>query len=445
MRGKLDDFRESESQSRGLLCCPFTLSRCNIINLVVRKLATSKTVRKGRLVEAFGELKSIPEWADDARCTVSIVHLRERLASGMTAEEAISTESRHDQRLRNGSAIYTAFGASKPIRMWLADPRCVVTTRELNLRLKSGVPFVQALTDPLPIKNNRPIEAFGDMKSIRQWSEDPRCEVGFDKLSQRLRHGFTLEDAMRQECRKDPLVRHEAFGESKTLGEWVGDPRCQVKETELRRRVAKGLPLEEAMTRRRTLAMIEAFGESKPIGAWSRDRRCLVSEPTLTERLALGFPPERALTDPPGTKLDGTRFGPHRVKIVHAFGESKSVADWARDERASVSREAISFRLRMGWSPELAITLGSRDVVIARDRAPHQIEAFGEVKSLYAWAKDSRAQVSKRAIRERLKRGYSPEQAISEPNERIRVRPFWEIEPGEIPPELAEKDIRIRQ
>jgi len=424
------------------------------------------------------------------RCTVGIVGLRQRLASGMTPEEAISSESRHDQRVRNGSAIYTAFGASKPMRMWLADPRCVVRARELNLRLQRGVPFVQALTDPLPIKFNRPIDAFGESKTIMEWSRDPRCEVDVINLRQRLRHGFTLEEALRQECRKEPLVRYEALGESKTLSDWAKDPRCQVKDTELRRRIAQGIPLEQALTQRRGHSSIEAFGESKPIGAWSKDQRCVVSEPTLTERLALGFPPERALTDPPGTKLDGTPYPHPRAKMIYAFGEGKSLREWERDGRAAVTRKAIEFRLKMGWSPELAITLGIREAAIAMGRASYQIEAFGEVKSLFAWArdkrakvdrhtirdriargyppeiaisaephdgacrpknpvrlleafgeakslgawaKDPRAQVGSKAIGERLHRGYSPEQAISEPSERLSIRPFWDIERRGIP------------
>lgn len=55
------------------------------------------------------------------------------------------------------------------------------------------------------------------------------------------------------------------------------------------------------MTERRTsrpyLRLVEAFGETKSVSAWARDPRCAVSYPTLYNRLArAGWPPELALT-----------------------------------------------------------------------------------------------------------------------------------------------------
>lgn len=47
--------------------------------------------RTTRQVEAFGEAKSVPEWADDPRCTVSYATLRERLRRDWPAEQAIIT------------------------------------------------------------------------------------------------------------------------------------------------------------------------------------------------------------------------------------------------------------------------------------------------------------------------------------------------------------------
>jgi hypothetical protein len=47
--------------------------------------------RNTPLIEAFGETKSIPEWAEDARCIVSYETLRARFKrGGWSAEEAIS-------------------------------------------------------------------------------------------------------------------------------------------------------------------------------------------------------------------------------------------------------------------------------------------------------------------------------------------------------------------
>lgn len=43
----------------------------------------------------------------------------------------------------------------------------------------------------------------------------------------------------------------------------------------------------------------------------------------------------------------------HRVT---AFGQTKSLADWAEDDRCSVTYNAVLYRLRKGWEPERAIT-----------------------------------------------------------------------------------------
>jgi hypothetical protein len=47
-----------------------------------------------------------------------------------------------------------------------------------------------------------------------------------------------------------------------------------------------------------------------------------------------------------------------REKMITAFGETKCLADWARDPRCKVSLEALQQRIRAGWNPQAAITLG---------------------------------------------------------------------------------------
>lgn len=46
---------------------------------------------------------------------------------------------------------------------------------------------------------------------------------------------------------------------------------------------------------------------------------------------------------------------------VRAFGETKTIAEWSRDDRCKVSQAALRQRLRrMGWDPEEAITTRGR-------------------------------------------------------------------------------------
>lgn len=42
--------------------------------------------------------------------------------------------------------------------------------------------------------------------------------------------------------------------------------------------------------------------------------------------------------------------------FVEAFGEKKSLSDWVNDRRCTINRECLRTRLRLGWKPELAIS-----------------------------------------------------------------------------------------
>lgn len=47
--------------------------------------------------------------------------------------------------------------------------------------------------------------------------------------------------------RRDTVKRYEAFGESKTIRQWVDDPRCSVGYQGLYRRLKNGMPPEQAI------------------------------------------------------------------------------------------------------------------------------------------------------------------------------------------------------
>jgi len=93
----------------------------------------------------------------------------------------------------------------------------------------------------------------------------------------------------------------EAFGEKKTLIDWLKDSRCIVNECQLRGRLVLGIPDEEAITRpiRPKFVKIEAFGEAKMICEWAKDSRCTVSKASLRDRLERGMEPELAIAQPP--------------------------------------------------------------------------------------------------------------------------------------------------
>lgn len=41
--------------------------------------------------------------------------------------------------------------------------------------------------------------------------------------------------------------------------------------------------------------------------------------------------------------------------LVTAWGETKSIADWAADERCPVSKNTLRQRLAAGWHPQRAV------------------------------------------------------------------------------------------
>ncbi len=45
-----------------------------------------------------------------------------------------------------------------------------------------------------------------------------------------------------------------------------------------------------------------------------------------------------------------------RTRWIKAWGETKCLSEWGRDDRCMVTRWGIAYRLRRGWTPEKAIS-----------------------------------------------------------------------------------------
>jgi len=102
--------------------------------------------------------------------------------------------------------------------------------------------------------------------------------------------------------------------------------------------------------RARVPLTLSAFGDRKTLLEWTQDPRCQVSMRELRTRIERGWNAEEALSTVSSTRPTRAR------NLVSAFGEEKSVADWARDPRASVSALTIAARVHRGWDHEEAIT-----------------------------------------------------------------------------------------
>lgn len=281
--------------------------------------------------------------------------------------------------------------------------------------------------------------AFGERKTLTEWGRDPRCPVSTDTLRDRvLLIGMTVEQAFAVKPRAAgdvPAERlYEAFGERKTLYAWSRDPRCPVSEACLRRRVHdRGMTVEQALAAppQKPKHVAEGFGERKSLSAWSRDPRCPISLACLVRRvLVQGKTVEQAFA----TKADLVKH------MLSAFGERKPLNAWGRDPRCPVTRQALHVRVvKMGLTIEEAFALGpgeagkrpGRPRKYADDRATRRranppkprgrprntdvrtITAWGETRTPEEWAADPRARVSARLIVQRVRSGYTPEQAIT--------------------------------
>ena len=101
------------------------------------------------------------------------------------------------------------------------------------------------------------IEAFDETKSVTEWAEDPRAAVVANVFLRRIQHGWTSEASLTTPVsatrgkRDGNAMQYEAFGELKTLREWSQDERCQVSEMTLRKNLQAEMPMEEAFKYRR--------------------------------------------------------------------------------------------------------------------------------------------------------------------------------------------------
>ena len=86
---------------------------------------------------------------------------------------------------------------------------------------------------------------------------------------------------------------------------------------------------------RRANKYLEAFGETKTMANWARDSRCVVNYILLFKRMKNGWNVEKAITtQPPGKHNRWLTQSPRKIKI---FNEEKSVTEWSKDKRAMVS------------------------------------------------------------------------------------------------------------
>jgi len=99
----------------------------------------------------------------------------------------------------------------------------------------------------------------GERKTLHQWSQDPRCEVGYKRLRRRHREGLyrirgdEVDESILVAPQRPPpkplkpRKLYEYDKDAKTLAAWARDPRCQVARSTLIHRLGKGWDFGRAL------------------------------------------------------------------------------------------------------------------------------------------------------------------------------------------------------
>lgn len=155
-------------------------------------------------------------------------------------------------RNRRSTSAVKAFGETKSYAAWEEDSRCVVDQWALCKRVANGWDPEAAMTTPAngATPDTSPVSAFGETKSIMAWSRDPRCATSGRNLYNRIRDlGWDAEKAITTPDKEFNTVLVTAFGETKSISEWSRDSRCKTTYAGLKKRICKmGLPAEFAIT-----------------------------------------------------------------------------------------------------------------------------------------------------------------------------------------------------
>ena len=156
--------------------------------------------------------------------------------------------------------------------------------------------------------------------------------------------------------------------------------------------------------------LYEAFGEEKTLPQWAKDPRCKVRDVTLRDRLRRGFSFEKALS------FDFCRIG---QKIYYGFGENKTLMDWSRDSRCKVCYSILQKRLNKEFSLKMALEkhCGERKKSIRSIKSLELYGAFGENKTFRDWTKDLRCvDRIKKSVISKTEKGFTFQEAIMTPN-----------------------------
>jgi hypothetical protein len=111
-------------------------------------------------------------------------------------------------------------------------------------------------------------------------------------------------------------------------------------------------------------------------------------------------------------------YGALGIRVAHEWRDYTAFHQWAMDNGYTDAREIDRIDVRGDYAPNNCRFVSHVDN--SRNKRQHRlITAFGETKTLAAWAEDLRCVVRHRCLVHRLNRGWSAERALSTPSDAV--------------------------
>lgn len=115
------------------------------------------------------------------------------------------------------------------------------------------------------------------------------------------------------------------------------------------------------------------------------------------------------------TSIRYKNYGPRGIRVCEEWDKSyEAFRDWAVGAGYSPELEIDRINVNGNYCPENCRWVTCK--VNCRNKTNNRlVEAYGEIKCLAEWEEDSRCVVSARALKDRLRLGWSPEKAMQTP------------------------------
>lgn len=223
--------------------------------------------KRSKVIEAFGEKKCICDWVKDPRCTCEhSASIRYRLKRGLSPEEAIASPRRNLGKHLNEAKKTRTQAKSRRENIYDNIPN-----------IKKDYKDWTVVGEPLPFLNVNNSTKCGYQT---RWKAPCECTCGRRDLIdiQNLMSGRSKRCIVCGLIAFDKIPRpgrppklFEAFGEKKSVKDWVKDSRCMYTTgNPIAKRLKEGMALEEIITNSRSKGHPRSLTNDQAIAIYDR-------------------------------------------------------------------------------------------------------------------------------------------------------------------------------